>query len=359
MVSYWSNANYMSQGRTSGSAINKGLESIYKRANAFDATSAALLNDEQSASMDAKAQADIQKRAENLGAEKKKFLDSLKTANTMLYRVATLYVHPDPMSDKKKTADYLQYVGQEYFRFADLKDKAYAELPDVHDAFQRFGEALLSLGANEEVATQLAEKQLMTIPADSKTYRFALGGICDGFKTNGPLYVTFGRKYVDAYRNNSLGEIGRLDYELKKSSVFTPGMLAPDLSGPTPDGGNYSMSELRGKVVLIDFWASWCGRCRREMPTVKTAYEKYKDKGFDILGVSLDREPEAWKKAIAADGIPWHHISDLKGWQSAHAALYSVNSIPATVLIDREGKIIARNLRGDQLEMKLKEVFGE
>ncbi len=95
------------------------------------------------------------------------------------------------------------------------------------------------------------------------------------------------------------------------------------------------------------------------MPTVVAAYNKYKGKGFDILGVSLDRDMPAWKNAIKQDGLPWHHISDLQGWQSKHAALYSINSIPATVLVDKEGKIIARNLRGEDLGAKLKEIFGE
>ncbi|MEZ4918825.1 MAG: TlpA disulfide reductase family protein [Saprospiraceae bacterium] len=136
-------------------------------------------------------------------------------------------------------------------------------------------------------------------------------------------------------------------------------MIPPDLEGKTPEGEMYSLYKMRGNVVLIDFWASWCGPCRRENPNVKKVYEKYHDKGFDILGVSLDREPIAWKKAIAADGLPWHHISDLKGWQSEHAKLYSIRSIPATILVDREGKILARNLRGEQLGEKLKEIFGE
>jgi peroxiredoxin len=146
---------------------------------------------------------------------------------------------------------------------------------------------------------------------------------------------------------------------MNKNVTFTPGGAAPELSGATPEGGTFALSQLRGKYVLIDFWASWCGPCRKENPNVVANYNKYKSKGFEILGVSLDKNAEAWKKAIADDGLTWKHISDLKGWSSDHARLYSVSSIPQTLLLDKEGKIIQRNLRGEQLAAKLKEIFGE
>jgi thiol-disulfide isomerase/thioredoxin len=126
----------------------------------------------------------------------------------------------------------------------------------------------------------------------------------------------------------------------------------------TPDGNPLSLQSLRGKVVLIDFWASWCGPCRRENPHVVAAYQQYHGKGFDVLGVSLDKTKDRWLAAIEKDGLIWHHVSDLKGWQNAAAQLYGVRSIPHTVLLDREGKIIARGLRGAALTAKLDELFG-
>ncbi|HNM25393.1 MAG TPA: TlpA disulfide reductase family protein, partial [Saprospiraceae bacterium] len=119
------------------------------------------------------------------------------------------------------------------------------------------------------------------------------------------------------------------------------------------------LSNFRGNYLLIDFWASWCGPCRRENPNVKAMYEKYHPKGFNIVGVSLDRERGAWVKAIEADGLVWSHMSDLKGWNSEHAKIYSVSSIPQTVLLDKEGRIVARNLRGEALQEKLKSIYGE
>ena len=111
------------------------------------------------------------------------------------------------------------------------------------------------------------------------------------------------------------------------------------------------------RPVILDLWASWCGPCRREMPSVVEAYKTYQAKGLEVVGVSLDTDMAAWKKAITDLNITWPQMSDLKGWQNAGAALYGVRSIPATVLINQEGKIVARNLRGEELLTKLEELM--
>lgn len=138
------------------------------------------------------------------------------------------------------------------------------------------------------------------------------------------------------------------------------GKIAPELNMPNPNGEILTLESLRGKVVLIDFWASWCGPCRRENPNVVKLYNQYKDQGFEVFSVSLDKSKQKWEAAIVKDNLSWSsHVSDLKGWGSAATSLYGFRGIPYTVLIDREGKIIQTRLRGAALEKKLEEIFSK
>ncbi len=176
------------------------------------------------------------------------------------------------------------------------------------------------------------------------------------------------------YRHNTLEEmkegLSKLDSSLVSNTYYKAltdritvlesvavGKQAPDFTQNDSTGTPVSLSSFKGKYLLVDFWASWCGPCRAENPNVVKLYADYKDKGFDILGVSLDQQKAPWLKAIEDDKLRWNHVSDLKGWGNEVAKLYGVSSIPHTILLDKEGKIIAKNLRGEELRAKIAELL--
>ncbi len=361
-VTLWANAQYMDKARTVNSPANRAYEAMRKRVEELQLQSEThrIAYVQAEADKNATLQQAVTARFVQHAKTKTRYLDSLKTANPLLWRVASLSLTPDVEAEKdpKAFGNQAQFLSKEFFRYATFSDRGYDNIPDVFTAFEAYAKLISNLGV--DAAKQSADAQLAKIPPPSNAYRMALGGLVSGFKTTqSPLYPPYTQQYLSTYRNQSLGEVGRVEYELKRAGAFTPGMTAPDLVGMTPDSQQVALSQFRGNYVMVDFWASWCGPCRRENPNVVAMYEKYHAKGFNILGVSLDRERGAWVKAIEADGLKWQHISDLKGWNSEHARIYGVTSIPQTVLLDKDGRIVARNLRGDELKQKLVSIYGE
>jgi peroxiredoxin len=179
---------------------------------------------------------------------------------------------------------------------------------------------------------------------------------------NFELYASASESLTAAHPDNKHAKY--LAEEVESKKAVSIGAIAPDFTMMTPEGEEVSVSDYRGNYVLVDFWAAWCKPCRQENPNVVAAYEKYNPQGFEVLGVSLDglpnqNDPKAeWLMAIENDGLTWTQISDLKGWQTAARPLYMFNSIPHSVLLDPEGKIVAKNLRGEKLQEKLAEIYG-
>jgi peroxiredoxin len=295
-----------------------------------------------------------------LDTKKLNFLDSLKKTNPYLSKVAALNTYLSYQNHGTGDMTEIEYFAKNYFQLVDWKDPDYTYMPWVYESIKGYVQTLLAVGLTDSQQQRFVDELLSKIPNTSRTYMLALGGVIAGFQTkNSPNMGIYANQYIEKYGKAEPAAAAQLQNMIRALAGFVLGGEAPDFTMNTPDDKPMSLRQLRGKVVLVDFWASWCGPCRRENPNVVAAYNKYHPKGFDVLGVSLDRSKEPWLAAIEKDGLIWNHVSDLKGWQNDAAKLYGVTSIPHTVLLDKEGKIIARNLRGAALEEKLKELLGE
>lgn len=292
-------------------------------------------------------------------------LDSLKKANPLAARVLALDTYTSFQNAPKKAQfkSEIDYFASQYFQYANFSEAEYSDLPVVFNAFRDFTSVLTmrELGLTRPQIKQYLTDMMKTIPAKSKTSRYALSGAVSVFlQQQNPLIVDFGGRYLTDFPNddpNLLGQISQVVSAMKTSMVDVP---AVDIVQADTSNIARKLSDLKGKVVLIDFWASWCGPCRRENPTVVGLYNKYKSKGFEVFSVSLDQDRQKWIDAIAKDGLVWpNHVSDLRGWGNAAAQLYGVSSIPKTVLVDKNGIVTDHNLRGELLEKRLKEIFGE
>jgi thiol-disulfide isomerase/thioredoxin len=271
----------------------------------------------------------------------------------------TVIANKDSLRKTKITGSPTQDVFQIYVSEMEKQSK---EVMALQSKYQN----AMSTGNSNEAEKAKIEYQAMIDNNKFYTKNFVKehpGSVVSAYITLAQLANQVEGAELDSITRKFAPEISTSPYVVKLKEIIQEqkktavGVVAPDFTMNDPEGKPVQLSSLRGKIVMIDFWASWCAPCRQENPKVVKLYQQYHEKGFEIIGVSLDKTKEEWLNAIQDDKLAWIHVSDLQYWQNSAARLYSVNAIPQSFLLDKEGKIIAKILRSGQLEAKLKELF--
>ena len=268
-------------------------------------------------------------------------------------------IYPDSIDKSKVLGSSSHDI---YMKYVEMDKNNMTRMEDVYDAWKSAKDSgdTLSMNKNDQIIEEIEK--------DAKAQLISF--IKENNKTSvSPYLITRNSWQFDLTELEDL--LGVLDTSINSSTYYQAiekrieilrkvavGQFAPDFKMSDVSGNNVSLSSFKGKIVLVDFWAAWCGPCRAENPNVVKAWQKYHSKGFDVLGVSFDTNRDKWIKAIDDDKLTWTQVSDLKGWGNEAGKLYGVNSIPANVLLDRDQKIIASGLRGEDLHKKLEEILG-
>lgn len=342
------------------SALNQEYEALLDRLRADNERITRMNADFEATRANATEQQKVKEQFLAHDKEKKAYLDSLRQANSELARIMAFNVFPSYQNHAAPGQTPGNYFAARFLEPVDFNDAVYLRVPFYYENIKNYTSSLTVLKVPAPEQQKAVDSLLVQVGTDNPLHHSTLVAAMFGsMNRNNKLFVNLGQRYLNQYK----GKNAMLDQFVIQQVAALKGPLgvgdeAIDLKAATPEGNMYSLESMRGKYVLIDFWASWCGPCRRENPNVVRLYNQYKDKGFDILGVSLDNNKEKWIAAIAKDQLTWKHISDLKGWASQLAKPYGVRGIPYTVLVDPNGQIIATRLRGASLEAKLREIFG-
>lgn len=353
------NCKTMRESQVVVSDLNQAYANLRGTINEFSQRTSRLFTALQRAADDEKRRQLITE-IQGLDQEKKTMLEAMQADNPYLGKILALNTYISYFSHQEEYDNELAYFANEMFAYVDFADPAFNNMPWVYQSVQQYAQTLMRVVQSTDQQAAFFDRLLGQMPEQSNTRKLALGGIIAAAEQQkSPLYPAYAKKYIDLFGEDHPALAATLAKKIKKASRLAIGSKAPDFTQETPEGEALSLSDLRGKYVLIDFWASWCGPCRRENPNVVRLYNEYQEAGFTILGVSLDKTRDRWLKAIETDGLTWHHVSDLKGWRNAVAQDYEIRSIPRTILVDPEGVIIGKNLRGGSLENKLREIFGD
>ena len=296
---------------------------------------------------------------ERIAADEKELRDSFATINPFFGSCYDIMTYKTFQADPGTFNNELLHYVNNRFEGVDFQDPNVYNNSWLYEAYKEFADMVSSYTLTAEDNENAIKSQLFRA-TNPQAKLMAYAGILAGLeaKKHGN-FVVFANNFLEEFSGISPDIRTMLEQKIKRMDAYRIGGEAPLFTQNDTEGNPVSLEDFKGKVVLLDFWASWCGPCRRENPNVVKVYDQYKDKGFEILGVSLDKDKGRWMDAIAKDNLTWPQVSDLKGWSNEVGKMYGVSSIPHTVLIDEEGKILALKLRGDALEKKLEEIFAE
>ena len=342
-----------------GSKLNQEYEELKEKMKLLKQEVDKKMGELQAAKADEGAQRMAIFELSELDDKKMDLLNEYKAKHPLFAEIVAINTYLSFQNNAGNFYSEIDYFANQFFQFADFKSPYYNYNPWVFESFKEYATTLSTINMEKELHQSYIDDALSKIAPNSHVYQLALMGVVAALdERKHKNYTLYGKRLLKKYEAEYPTLIAPLKKRINGAGSFDEGAVAPDFTQKTPEGEDLKLSDLRGKIVLVDFWASWCGPCRRENPHVKKLYEKYNHRGFEILGVSLDRREYSWKQAIEKDGLEWYHVSDLKGWKNEVAKLYSVSSIPHTILLDQEGRIIARKLRAAQLEQVLAQIFG-
>ena len=353
------NCSLFKRAKINESDLNKKYEELKKTMTGYNNEMRNLNNQLRQKMGSEEGMKEMHQKYVDLDNRKLATLEKLKREDPYLAKAFSLNTYMSYQVNGKQYPNELTYFAKEYFQLVNWSDSDLDYMPWVFESMKSYSVTLSSVPISANEHKFYISDILAKIPSDSRSYKLALGGVLAGLeqKSHGN-YKHFAELFIEKFGAELPEEAEQLKKKIKSKAAMMIGAEAPDFTMNTPEGTPVSLSSFKGKVTLVDFWASWCGPCRRENPHVVKLYEKYKEHGFEILGVSLDNNVERWQNAIAQDGLTWTHISDLKKWSNEAARLYGVRSIPHTILLDKQGRIISQKLRSHQLEQELIKIFG-